>query len=383
MASLSIRNVRKVYPNGNEVLKGIDLEIEDGQFLILVGGSGCGKSTLLNMIAGLETVSEGEIMIGDRVVNDIPPKARDIAMVFQSYALYPTMTVRENISFGLGIRKVPKVEQKKIVERVAQTLQITHLLDRKPALLSGGQRQRVAMGRAIARDPSLFLFDEPLSNLDAKLRVEMRAEIKLMHQRLGSTIVYVTHDQIEAMTLGDKIAVMKDGVVQQFGSPQEIYDNPQNLFVAGFIGSPSMNFLRGKLVPHGPNGGAAFNLEHGGQNTLVPLPPTHTDTPGIARWIGREIILGIRPEHITDALSARDSESAGSHANYRPSEVSCTIELTEPTGPDTLVFTRFNDARITCRTHPRAAAKPQEQMQLAFDLSKAVLFDPVTEQRIS
>ncbi|QRX83242.1 ABC transporter ATP-binding protein [Glaciimonas sp. PAMC28666] len=385
MASLSIRNVRKVYPNGNEVLKGIDLEIADGEFLILVGGSGCGKSTLLNMIAGLETVSEGEIMIGDRVVNDIPPKARDIAMVFQSYALYPTMTVRENISFGLGIRKVPKAEQKKIVDRVAQTLQITHLLDSKPALLSGGQRQRVAMGRAIARDPSLFLFDEPLSNLDAKLRVEMRAEIKLLHQRLGSTIVYVTHDQIEAMTLGDKIAVMKDGVVQQFGSPQDIYDNPQNLFVAGFIGSPSMNFLRGKLVSHGTNGGAAFNLEHGGQTTLVPLPSTTAATSAIAGWIGREIILGIRPEHVTDALSARGAETgdAVSQDDYRPSEVSCIIEMTEPTGPDTLVFTYFNGARMTCRTHPRAAARPKEQMQLAFDLSKAVFFDPASEQRIS
>jgi multiple sugar transport system ATP-binding protein len=197
MASLSIRNVRKVYPNGNEVLKGINMDIEHGQFLILVGGSGCGKSTLLNMIAGLETVSHGEIMIGDKVVNNVPPKSRDIAMVFQSYALYPTMTVRENISFGLNIRKVPKKEQDIIVDRVADTLQMKHLLDRKPSMLSGGQRQRVAMGRAIARDPALFLFDEPLSNLDAKLRVEMRAEIKLLHQRLGSTIVYVTHDQIE------------------------------------------------------------------------------------------------------------------------------------------------------------------------------------------
>ncbi|MQR01463.1 ABC transporter ATP-binding protein [Glaciimonas soli] len=384
MASLSIRNVRKVYPNGNEVLKGIDLEIEDGQFLILVGGSGCGKSTLLNMIAGLETVSEGEIVIGDRVVNDVPPKSRDIAMVFQSYALYPTMTVRENISFGLGIRKVPKAEQKQIVERVANTLQITHLLDTKPALLSGGQRQRVAMGRAIARDPSLFLFDEPLSNLDAKLRVEMRAEIKLMHQRLGSTIVYVTHDQIEAMTLGDRIAVMKDGVVQQFGSPQEIYDNPQNLFVAGFIGSPSMNFMRGKLVKHdnGNGGGMAFTLEHGGETALLPLPKAQANTPAIAAWLDREVVLGIRPEHLTDALSARGSESDGSHGDYRPSEVNCTIELTEPTGPDTLVFTHFNGSRITCRTHPRAAAKPKEQMALAFDLSKSVFFDPASEMRI-
>jgi multiple sugar transport system ATP-binding protein len=374
MASLSIRNVRKVYPNGNEVLKGINMEIDHGQFLILVGGSGCGKSTLLNMIAGLESVSQGDIMIGDRVVNNVPPKSRDIAMVFQSYALYPTMTVRENISFGLNIRKVPKDEQNRIVERVADTLQMKHLLDRKPAMLSGGQRQRVAMGRAIARDPALFLFDEPLSNLDAKLRVEMRAEIKLMHQRLGSTIVYVTHDQIEAMTLGDRIAVMKDGVVQQFGSPQEIYDRPSNLFVAGFIGSPSMNFLTGKLVPHGA--GAAFTLEHGGVTTLLPLP---SGSQGISSLLGKDVILGIRPEHVTDADSARVT---GHHDGYAPTEVECTVELTEPTGPDTLVFARFNKSRATCRTHPRAAAMPGQKMKVAFDLSKAVLFDPVTEERV-
>ena len=374
MASLSIRNVRKVYPNGNEVLKGINMEIDHGQFLILVGGSGCGKSTLLNMIAGLETVSHGDIMIGDRVVNNVPPKSRDIAMVFQSYALYPTMSVRDNISFGLNIRKVPKEEQNKIVARVAETLQMKHLLDRKPSMLSGGQRQRVAMGRAIARDPSLFLFDEPLSNLDAKLRVEMRAEIKLLHQRLGSTIVYVTHDQIEAMTLGDRIAVMKDGVVQQFGSPQEIYDSPNNLFVAGFIGSPSMNFLKGKLAQHGA--GAAFALEHNGTTTLLPLP-SHL---AVSNWIGKEVVLGIRPEHITDADSARAS---GGHDGYVPTEVACTVELTEPTGPDTMVFARFNGARATCRTHPRAAAMPGQKMTVAFDLWKAVVFDPATEQRIS
>ncbi|MES2263957.1 MAG: sn-glycerol-3-phosphate ABC transporter ATP-binding protein UgpC [Pseudomonadota bacterium] len=377
MASLSIQNVRKVYPNGAEILKGIDLEIEDGQFLILVGGSGCGKSTLLNMIAGLETISQGQIKIGERVVNNVPPKERDIAMVFQSYALYPTMTVRENISFGLGIRKVPKAEQEQIVSRVAETLQMTHLLDRKPAMLSGGQRQRVAMGRAIARDPSLFLFDEPLSNLDAKLRVEMRAEIKLLHQRLGATIVYVTHDQIEAMTLGDKIAVMRDGVVQQFGSPQEIYDQPDNLYVAGFIGSPSMNFLRGKLVAQGA--GAAFALEHGGVTTLLPLPLNHAAAAKFGAWEGRELILGIRPEHVTDALSARRAETA---EGYHPMEVACKVEMTEPTGPDTLVFAWFNGVRATCRTHPRAGAEPGGHISLAFDLSKAILFDPATEMRL-
>lgn len=380
MASLSIRNVRKVYPNGAEILKGINLEIKEGEFLILVGGSGCGKSTLLNMIAGLETVTEGEICIGDRCVNNVPPKSRDIAMVFQSYALYPTMTVRENISFGLGIRKVPKDEQKRIVERVAETLQMTHLLDRKPAHLSGGQRQRVAMGRAIARNPSLFLFDEPLSNLDAKLRVEMRAEIKLMHQRLGTTTVYVTHDQVEAMTLGDRIAVMKDGVVQQFGSPQEIYDQPSNMFVAGFIGSPSMNFLRGKLVSD--TGHVAFMLEHAGKTTLLPLPEKLALSlkKNLAGNAPADIILGIRPEHVTDAVSARRSETAD---GYHPTEVDCVIELTEPTGPDTLVFSSFNGARITCRTHPRAAAMPGQTMRLAFDLSKAVFFDAVSELRLA
>ena len=374
MASLSIRNVRKVYPNGAEILKGIDLDIEDGQFLILVGGSGCGKSTLLNMIAGLETVTHGEIAIGERVVNKVPPKERDIAMVFQSYALYPTMTVRENISFGLGIRKVPQQEQEKIVARVADTLQMGHLLDRKPAQLSGGQRQRVAMGRAIARDPSLFLFDEPLSNLDAKLRVEMRAEIKLLHQRLGATIVYVTHDQIEAMTLGDRIAVMRDGVVQQFGSPQEIYDLPNNLYVAGFIGSPSMNFLRGRLTAQA--GGLAFALEHEGTTTLLPVPDA---SAALLQYAGKEVILGIRPEHVTDAESARRAATA---EGYHPTEVECTVEMTEPTGPDTLVFSWFNGIRATCRTHPRAGALPGGDVRLAFDLSKAVFFDPASELRI-
>ena len=359
MAQLSIRNVRKTYPNGAEVLKGIDIDIADGEFLILVGGSGCGKSTLLNMIAGLEDVSSGEILIGGDVVNDVPPKSRDIAMVFQSYALYPTMTVRENIAFGLGIRKVPKDEQQRIIAQVAETLQMTHLLDRKPAMLSGGQRQRVAMGRAIARDPKLFLFDEPLSNLDAKLRVDMRAEIKLLHQRLKSTIVYVTHDQIEAMTLGDKIAVMKDGVVQQFGTPQQVYDDPANLFVAGFIGSPSMNFLRGRMEAGG------FPLTHEGQTGLLPLR-------GAAALAGRDVILGLRPEHVTDA----------GHARASTIEMRVAIEMTEPTGPDTLVFSQFNGSRITARCHPGAIGPADTQVTLAFDLDKALLFDPTTEQRL-
>ncbi len=369
MASLSLSGIRKTYPNGTDVLKGIDIGIDDGQFLILVGGSGCGKSTLLNIVAGLEQPSSGEIRIGERVVNALPPKDRDIAMVFQSYALYPSMSVRENIAFGLSIRKVPRAEQERIVARVAETLQIGHLLDRKPRQLSGGQRQRVAMARALARQPSLFLFDEPLSNLDAKLRVEVRSEIKLMHQRLGATIVYVTHDQIEAMTLGDRIAVMKDGVVQQFGTPQQIYDAPANLFVAGFIGSPSMNFLRGRLAHSGA--GFAFELTHGGRTIPLPLPQAPVAAGSFA---GREVVLGIRPECITEAAR----HGAAPHVP----QVDCTIDLVEPTGPDTLVFTTLNGGKVACRVHPRAPVVPGGTMALAFDLTHAALFDPATELRL-
>ncbi|MGI4857579.1 MAG: ABC transporter ATP-binding protein [Janthinobacterium lividum] len=390
MASLTIRNVRKTYTNGVEVLKGVDIDVEDGQFLILVGGSGCGKSTLLNMIAGLETVSSGEILIGGKKVNDLSPKDRDIAMVFQSYALYPSMTVRQNISFGLNIRKVPKAEQTKIVERVSEMLQMSHLLDRKPGQLSGGQRQRVAMGRALARDPAMFLFDEPLSNLDAKLRIEMRSEIKLLHQRLGTTIVYVTHDQIEAMTLGDRIAVMKDGVVQQYGSPQQIYDSPSNLFVAGFIGSPPMNFIRGKLVSAvgaasatshtaapGAVIGAAFNsgvgveVEHRGQRSVLNLP---FEAGTLQAQLGREVILGLRPEQITDRESG--------HTGLMQS-IAIRPDVLEPTGPDTLLFFQLNGARVISRVHPGAVTALGHDVPLWFDVSKAVLFDAATEARIA
>ncbi|MEG1113593.1 MAG: sn-glycerol-3-phosphate ABC transporter ATP-binding protein UgpC [Janthinobacterium sp.] len=369
MSSLSIRSIRKVYTNGVEVLKGIDIEIKDGQFLILVGGSGSGKSTLLNMVAGLESVTSGEILIDGKVVNDLPPKDRDIAMVFQSYALYPSMTVRENIAFGLNVKKVPKAEQEEIVARVAETLQITHLLDRRPAQLSGGQRQRVAMGRAISRKPSLFLFDEPLSNLDAKLRVEMRAEIKLLHQRLKATIVYVTHDQIEAMTMGDLIAVMKDGVVQQLGTPQEIYDNPANLFVAGFIGSPSMNFITVKPVIEGNEVFVA--IDNAGKSMRLALPFA---ADKLRSYAGRDVILGVRPEQITDMSSAHGDVGQ---------ELGCLIDLVEPTGPDTLLTTRLNGAAVTCRTHPREAVLPGQTMQLSFNLSKAALFDPENGERIA
>lgn len=368
MGALSLRQVRKSYA-GTEILKGIDLEIEQGEFLILVGPSGCGKSTLLSMIAGLDDITSGEVHIAGRKVNDLSPKDRDIAMVFQSYALYPSMTVRENISFGLEIRKVPQAERDAAVERVAQILQIGHLLDRRPAQLSGGQRQRVAMGRAIARNPALFLFDEPLSNLDAKLRVEMRTEIKLLHQRLGTTIVYVTHDQIEAMTLGDKIAVMKAGEVQQFGTPNEIYRNPANLFVAGFMGSPSMNFIRTRVVQLGS--GLGLEMESHGQHFAFPA----VNAEGLQAYLGKEVILGIRPEQITEVVDSHGSD---------PRVVSQTlrVDLAEPTGPDTLLLVSLNGAKVTCRVCPDFAARAGEEMKLLFDLSKAVYFDPATEARI-
>jgi multiple sugar transport system ATP-binding protein len=370
MAAVSIRNLVKRF-GATDVLKGIDIEIEDGEFLILVGPSGCGKSTLLNMVAGLDSVTSGAIAIGGRVVNDLPPKDRDIAMVFQSYALYPNMSVRDNISFGLKIRKVPQAQQKEVVARVAKTLQIEHLLDRMPAQLSGGQRQRVAMGRALARDPALFLFDEPLSNLDAKLRVEMRTEIKLLHERLRTTIIYVTHDQIEAMTLGDRIAVMKDGVVRQLGRPQEVYDRPADLFVAGFMGSPSMNFIRCPVVLQGTVAGV--QLQEGGRTSFFPAPPGVQDA--LARYARREVILGIRPEQIADKTP---------YTSDNPHVVAyeAQVEVVQPTGPDTLVLIHLNATPVTCRVHPDARPAPGRPMTLLFDLSKLVFFDPQSEQRI-
>jgi multiple sugar transport system ATP-binding protein len=368
MGALSIRNVRKSYGT-QDILKGINIEVEDGEFLILVGPSGCGKSTLLSMIAGLDNITSGEVHIGGRLVNNLSPKDRDIAMVFQSYALYPNMTVRQNISFGLEIRKVPKAEQDKIVAQVAQILQMEQLLDRKPSQLSGGQRQRVAMGRAIARDPSLFLFDEPLSNLDAKLRVEMRTEIKLLHKRVGKTIVYVTHDQIEAMTLGDKIAVMKAGEVMQYGTPQQIYDNPVNLFVASFMGSPSMNFIPCQVISVENKLGLKF--ETGGQAHVFPV-----NSEGLANYLGKDIIVGIRPEKITHKV-----DFLAGAPNFHVAE--SLIEIAEPTGADTLLMVKINGKDVVCRVHPDHARTHGERMALMFDMSKTVYFDPVTELRIA
>ncbi|MEJ2479074.1 MAG: sn-glycerol-3-phosphate ABC transporter ATP-binding protein UgpC [Acidihalobacter sp.] len=372
MGKLSIRNVHQSFGNNVEVLKGIDIETSDNQFLILVGPSGCGKSTLLNIVAGLESSTGGDIHINDRRVNELSPRDRDIAMVFQSYALYPSMTVRKNILFGLQIRKVPHEEQERTLKEVSAMLQIEHLLDRKPRELSGGQRQRVAIGRAIARDPALFLFDEPLSNLDAKLRVEMRDELKRLHQRMQTTIVYVTHDQIEAMTLGDLIAVMNDGQIQQLGSPQEIYDNPANLFVAGFIGSPSMNFIPCKVTVG--DEGAGLQMQEG-ENRFVLQAPGHAQA-ALRERDGQEIILGVRPEQITHKRVSQLDE-----ADTRL--LTATVDIIEPTGPDTLIFVHLNDTKVVCRVHPPEAKQPGERMELLFDLAKAVFFDPQTEQRIA
>ncbi len=364
MAALELSNVRKSYPGSQlETLKDIDLKIDDGEFLILVGPSGCGKSTLMNCIAGLEDISGGEIRLDGADISGASPKDRDIAMVFQSYALYPTMTVQENIAFGLKMRKVPAATIEAEVARVAKLLQIEHLLGRKPSQLSGGQQQRVAMGRALARRPKIYLFDEPLSNLDAKLRVEMRTEIKLMHQRLKTTTVYVTHDQIEAMTLGDKVAVMKDGIVQQFGTPREIYGNPANLFVASFIGSPPMNFIPLRLGRQG--GGWQALLDSGQARCELPLQEVEGETLD-----GREVILGIRPEQI------------GVGTGSGQPSLRAEVEVVEPTGPDTMVFVTLNQTKVCVRLPPDAAPAPGASLDLQFEPDKVLLFDAQSGERL-
>jgi multiple sugar transport system ATP-binding protein len=355
-----------------EVLKDVSLRVDRGDFLVLVGPSGCGKSTLLNTIAGLETISQGEIRINGQRVNELHPSQRDIAMVFQSYALYPSMTVEQNIGFGMEMRNIPRAERQAAVAKVAETLQIAHLLKRRPSQLSGGQRQRVAMGRALVRDPQVFLFDEPLSNLDAKLRVDMRTEIKRLHQRMGTTIVYVTHDQIEAMTLATQIAVLKDGALQQFGTPPEIYNRPANIFVADFMGSPAMNLIPARLEKSGSALAVSIAREEG-EALRVPVAKAPN---GLSGYMGREIIFGIRPEALTDP------DSADKNARQL-SEGECLIEVVEPAGSDTFAVTRLGGKEIIARLRADASVAAGQAAKLVFNLDKAVFFDKGSGARIS
>ncbi len=368
MGFLDISNVTKSYGTV-EVLHRVDISIEEGEFLVLVGPSGCGKSTLLNMIAGLENITSGEVSIKDRVVNGVHPSKRNIAMVFQSYALYPNMTVGQNMTFGLEMHGVPKPERDRALKEVAALLQIEQLLDRKPSQLSGGQRQRVAMGRALVRDPDVFLFDEPLSNLDAKLRVDMRTEIKKLHEKLKTTIVYVTHDQIEALTLSTRIAVMNQGYVQQLGTPKEIYDTPANVFVATFMGSPAMNVLPARVaVREGvPN---AVVRDADGNEQFLPF-----SQPGLASRDGQDILLGIRPEAITDPDGA-DRKSS----NVVPLEN--RVGVTEPAGSDTFVTMTLGGKDAIARMRADVTVRAGDTFGFAVNMEKAVAFDPKTEERI-
>jgi multiple sugar transport system ATP-binding protein len=369
MATLSVSRLYKRF-GSVEVLKGIDLEARTGEFVALVGPSGCGKSTLLAMIAGLETVSEGEIRIDGRLVNSVAPKDRDIAMVFQSYALYPTMTARQNMTFGMESRRVPKTEMDAAIKRVSALLQIEPLLNRKPGQLSGGQRQRVAMGRALVRDPKLFLFDEPLSNLDAKLRVDMRTEIKKLHLRVGKTTVYVTHDQIEAMTLASRIAVMHQGSIQQFDEPQVVYDRPANMFVAGFMGSPSMNFISGELTKIDGAPAVTIALE-GGETATLALAQMPAFRPADGR-----VVLGVRPEHLfrhTESLKAQKPALA---------KLTARVEVVEPTGAETHAVLKIGEREILGRFDPDHAPRLGELMPLGIDMSHACLFDPNSQSFI-
>jgi len=368
MAKVTLNHIYKRYGQV-EAVKDFNLEIEDKEFLVLVGPSGCGKSTTLRMIAGLEEISEGELYIGDELVNNKAPKDRDIAMVFQSYALYPHMTVYDNMAFGLKLRKFSKAEIKKRVHEAAKILDIEHLLDRKPKALSGGQRQRVALGRAIVREPKVFLMDEPLSNLDAKLRVQMRAEISKLHKRLETTVIYVTHDQTEAMTMGDRIVVMKDGIVQQVDTPTNIYNHPNNLFVAGFIGSPAMNFIEGELVYEGDQ---VFFKNDGFQ--LV-IPPGKAKILKEKEYVGKEVILGIRPEDIHDELVFLESSP--------DSLFTATVEVAENMGSEMILY--LADAGkdpITAKIDIRAQLKAGDQVKLALDMNKIHIFDKKSEETI-
>ena len=365
MASLSLQHITKRYPNGFEAVKDFNLEIADKEFIIFVGPSGCGKSTTLRMIAGLEEISDGTLKIDDKVVNDVEPKDRDIAMVFQNYALYPHMTVYDNMAFGLKLRKVPKDQIDKQVKEAAKILDLEKLLDRKPKALSGGQRQRVAMGRAIVRDPKVFLMDEPLSNLDAKLRVQMRTEISKLHERLGATIIYVTHDQTEAMTLGTRIVVMKDGVVQQVDTPQNLYQKPGNLFVAGFMGSPQMNFLDAVISEKGSN-----LIAKVGEHELV-IPAAKAKALKDGGYVGKTVVLGIRPEDIHDSQMFIEASPSA--------PMTSVVKVYELLGAEVFLYFDVNGTQVTARVDPRTTAKTGDPIKFAFDMEKSHFFDKETE----
>ena len=365
MAEVKVKNVSKLF--GKVVaVKDFTLNIEDGEFVILVGPSGCGKTTTLRSIAGLEEVTGGEIYIGDRLVNDVPPKDRDVAMVFQNYALYPHMDVYRNMSFGLRLRRTPKDEIDKIVRRTAKMLGIAELLNRKPKELSGGQRQRVALGRAIVRDPRVFLFDEPLSNLDAKLRIAMRAELLDLHRRLKTTTIYVTHDQLEAMTMGDRIVVMNDGLIQQVDSPQQVYDHPANRYVAGFVGSPAMNFL--PCTTAKKNGDFYANSDS--FNLKIPSDKTKL----LADYVGKSVILGIRPEHITIRSQVKECD---------PETVfKGSVWVTEPLGSEKLVYVKNGQHTIVTRQDPHVEVKTGEDVDLVAEMAFSHVFDEETEKTV-
>ncbi len=370
MASLSLKGINKLYPNGFHAVKDFNLEIKDKEFIVFVGPSGCGKSTTLRMIAGLEEISSGELYIGDRLVNDVEPKDRDIAMVFQNYALYPHMTVYDNMAFGLKLRKVPKAEQERLVKHAAKILDLESLLDRKPKALSGGQRQRVAMGRAIVRNPKVFLMDEPLSNLDAKLRVQMRVEIAKLHKDLDATIIYVTHDQTEAMTLGTRIIVMKDGVVQQVDTPKNLYDKPVNLFVAGFMGSPQMNFIDAEVEKDGDT----VRLHIGQARTYITVPAEQAKALVEGGYVGKTVVMGIRPEDIHDEESFIEMS--------KDSTFETTVKIYELLGSEVHLHFDLEGFECTAKVNARTTARVGDEIKLAMDLTKLHLFDKDTEQVI-
>ena len=375
MASLSLKHIYKKYPGGVTAVSDFNLEIKDKEFIIFVGPSGCGKSTTLRMIAGLEEITEGELFIGETLVNDIAPKDRDIAMVFQNYALYPHMSVFDNMAFGLKLRKVAKEEIKRRVEEAARILDISHLLERKPKALSGGQKQRVALGRAIVRDPKVFLLDEPLSNLDAKLRASMRTELTKIHKKVGTTFIYVTHDQVEAMTMATRIVVMKDGLIQQVDTPQNLYDMPCNLFVAGFIGTPQMNFITCRLEQRGTDLYVTF-----GANSIK-VPADKAADPALKEYIGQDVVIGIRPETIHDEPAVV--------ATMPESTIDTTVDVTELMGAEIYLYLGFdgqedatNGKNIIARVSARSSSRAGDAIKVAIDTTRMHIFDKDTEKCI-